>query len=121
MCLLNDLPFCDETSNIWQMLGLIIIPVKIIIPLLLIILGMIEFGKAIMSNEEKAINKAITSLAKKLISSVIIFFIPSIINTIFNALYLVDLGTDAKTCMDCLTKPNDDDCKSAQIHALGTK
>ena len=38
--------FCSQTANIWQVLGYVVMIFKIVIPLLLIVFGMVDLGKA---------------------------------------------------------------------------
>ena len=41
--------FCANTANIWQIVGIILLVVKIVIPILLIIWGMLDLGKAVVA------------------------------------------------------------------------
>ena len=45
--------FCYKTANIWQIIGYVFLILKIIITLILIILGIIDVGKAVISSDEK--------------------------------------------------------------------
>lgn len=74
-----------EIRRTMVILGTIIQIIKILVPCLIIFLGILDFFNAMMANDDKAINKATSSLVKRLISGVIIFFIPTII------LYIVRL------------------------------
>lgn len=99
--------FCMDTANIWQLVGLVVYILKIVIPLILIILGMLDLGKAVVSSDEKAINKAVGTLIKRFIAAVVVFFIPTIINGIFGVIGIVG-GTseeDYNHCVQCLTNP----------------
>ena len=84
------LGFCAETADIWRILGYVVVIIKIVIPLILIILGMVDLGKAVVSSDEKAINKSVGSLIRRFIAAVVIFFVPTIISAIFDALNLID-------------------------------
>ena len=53
-----------------------------LVPIILIVLGTIDFGKAVISNDDKAVSKASKSLLTKIIIGVCIFFVPIIINII---------------------------------------
>ena len=111
------LEFCHDSADIWQLIGKILVVFKIVIPLLLIIFGMIELGKAVISSEEKAISKSTSSLIRRLIAAVVIFFIPTIVGAILG---LIGSFNDDKTtadydiCKACITKPNGDTCKNNQ-------
>ena len=68
--------FCSETKDVWSLVGKILGVFKIVIPLLLLILGMFDLGKAVVASDDKAINKATTALVKRAVAAIIIFFIP---------------------------------------------
>ena len=50
--------FCYKSARIWQIVGYIIAIVKIIIPLVIIILGVIDLGRAVVSSDQKIIKDA---------------------------------------------------------------
>ena len=100
--------FCGDTANIWQLVGMIVYILKIVIPLILIILGMLDLGKAVVSSDEKAINKAVGTLVKRFIAAVVIFFVPTIVNGIFTVIGIIGGSSedDYQKCVKCLTNPN---------------
>lgn len=55
---------------------------QIAIPILLIVWGSIDLGKAVMSSDEKEIKGATSKLIKRAIAAVVVFFIPFIVNLI---------------------------------------
>jgi len=59
--------------------------VRVIVPVLLIILGMADFGKAVFAGNADAMKKAQMTFVKRLIIAVIIFFVPTIVNIILDA------------------------------------
>lgn len=107
--------FCHETANVWRVLGLVVNVMKIIIPLILIVMGMVDLGKAVVSSDDKAINKSVTSLIKRFIAAVIVFFIPTIVNTLFNIVTGFDneKDDDYSICFECVTDVNGDICDNA--------
>lgn len=60
--------------------------VKIVIPIILIVFGMIDLGKAVMSNDEKTMKAAQTTFIKRIVYAVIIFFIVAIVQLVFGML-----------------------------------
>ena len=104
--------FCQDTSNIWQLVGYVVYIIKIVIPLILIVLGMIDLGKAVISSDEKAINKAVGSLIKRFIAAVVVFFVPTIVNAIFGLIGLISDTTkaDYNKCVECITSPYNEVC-----------
>ena len=100
--------FCYKTAIIWQVVGYVFLIAKIVIPIILIILGIVDIGKAVISSDDKAISKAAKSLLMRTIAAVCIFFIPTIIGVIFDfvAGFNEDMQKDAQNCIDCLVSPN---------------
>lgn len=106
--------FCADTANIWNILGYVVFIFKIVIPLLLIIFGMVDLGKAVVSSDDKAISKAVGMLVRRFIAAVVIFFIPTIINAIFIAVGLINPEkSDWTTCIECVTGTCPDKAKNA--------
>lgn len=105
--------FCANTANIWQIVGIILLVAKIVIPILLIIWGMLDLGKAVVAAKDDEIKKATKSLAMRAISAVIIFFIPTLVNVVFGMISnFSDSGAkeDWDICRKCITSPNDGEC-----------
>ncbi len=107
IALLMDLEtFCTTSAKIWQVLGYIIMIFKIVIPILLLVFGTIDLGKAVVSNDEKAIKTATKSWAFRAAAAALIFLLPAIVKMVMT--WIFDLsGTDLdyKTCLDCVTNP----------------
>lgn len=81
---------------------------KIVIPLLIIILGMIDFGKAVVSKDDKGINKSTKVFIRRIIAGISIYFIPTIILSLFSTLEISDIyqSKNFKKCTDCLLDTN---------------
>ena len=47
--------FCADTANMWKFVGDIIYVVRIVIPVIIILLGTLDLGKAVMAGEDKKI------------------------------------------------------------------
>lgn len=101
--------FCASTAVIWQIVGWVFLVVKILIPLLLIILGVLDFSKAVMASKDDEIKKAAKSLGMRAISAVIIFFIPTIVSIIMGIIVdFKDSGAkaDYEVCKTCILNPS---------------
>lgn len=105
---------CSKGAPIMQFVGYILLGFKIIIPLLLLVLGSFELGKAIVAQKDDEIKGATSKLVKKLIAGVVIFFIPTIIGLVFG---LVSGFSDDEVvkkeyeiCKTCITKPTSSEC-----------
>ena len=105
--------FCSQTANIWQIAGYVLLVFKIVIPLLLIIFGMIDLGKAVIASKEDEIKKATSSLVRRAIAAVIIFLLPTIVSFLvgiiggFNEL----AQADYELCRTCIVNPRDSGCR----------
>ena len=74
--------------------------IKIGVPVLLIIFGMLDLGKAVMAQKEDEIKKSQQIFLKRLLSAAIVFFVFIIVEVVFN---LVANGEDQTiwNCVDC--------------------
>ena len=106
MLLMDVSTFCGDTANIWKIFGYIVLVFKIVIPLLLIVFGMVDLGKAVVSSDEKAISKAVSTLIKRFIAAVVVFFVPTLVNALFNVLTITTGVGDYNTCVTCVTDVN---------------
>lgn len=112
---------CSDLWQIWQIIGWVLFVFKIVIPIIIIIFGMIDLGKAVVASKDDEIKKSIKSLAMRAVAGIVIFFIPTLVATIFK---LVDSFQDVKgeydVCASCINSPGG--CKTqASTHcaALG--
>lgn len=100
------LPFCDETSKMWKIFGYLINALKVLVPVLIIVLGSVDLGKAVVAQNEDEMKKATQLLIKRVIAGIIIFFIPTIVSLIFKIAsnYSVYFN-NGSGCIQCITKP----------------
>ena len=66
------------------MIHLIYVAIKIVVPILLVIFGSIDLGKAITAGKEDEIKKAQSSFIKKLIVAVLVFLVMTIVQFVFD-------------------------------------
>lgn len=92
--------FCDDMKSVLTVLGYIITAFKIIIPILLIIFGMLDMGKAVTSGKEDEIKKSAMTFMRRAIAAIVIFFIPAIVGLVMSTL---DSESDANSYKACLT------------------
>lgn len=97
-----------ELLSAIRIAGVIISIIKIVIPLLIIIFGMVDFGKAVTSSDEKEINKSTGRLIKRIVAGILIYFIPTIVLSIFDFLELSDIHKTENfyKCTTCLLDIN---------------
>lgn len=115
-----DLGFCANTANIWQVVGYLVLIIKIVIPLLLIVLGMVDLGKAVVNNDDKSVSKAVSTLIRRFIAAIIVFFIPTIVNALFSAVGVISKdNTDYMKCVECVTNATSSACEGYASSAVG--
>lgn len=95
-----------ENSNILEMIRFIIKILNIVFitaPIILIVFIIIDFVKGIVSGSENEMKKTLSTVLRRILYCVIIFFVPMTVNIIVNI--LGDLGVNY---MDCITNATDD-------------
>lgn len=99
--------FCTDTANVWQFVGYVLMVFKIVIPIVLIIFGMIDLGKAVIASKDDEVKKATITLSKRAIAAVVIFFIPTIVSAIFGIVdgFSGDVEGQYNVCRTCITSP----------------
>ncbi len=105
----ETLGFCANTANIWQIVGIALLIFKIVIPILLIIWGMLDLGRAVVGSKDDEIKKAVKSLAMRAVSAVVIFLIPTIVSLVMGLIsnFNESAKEDWQVCRSCITNPND--------------
>lgn len=81
-----------------DIISLIVTLIKIGVPILLIVFGMLDLGKAVMAQKEDEIKKAQQTFVKRIIAAALVFFVVVIVQTVFN---LVG-GSGKKNIWDCV-------------------
>ncbi len=100
MDILAAVNFCAQTKDIWVVVGKILGVFKIVIPLLIIIFGCIDLGKAVVASKDDEIKKAMKQLAMRAVAGIAIWFVPTLVGLVFS---LVDsAGGDYDVCASCV-------------------
>ena len=109
------LGFCAKTATIWQIVGWVFLIIKILVPILLIIFGIIDMAKSVMSSKPEEVTKSAKSLAFRAIAGVAIFFIPTIVAVlmgIVSSFTESEASDDYLTCQSCILNPSS--CDTSQ-------
>lgn len=104
--------FCAETAGIWKVVGFVIYIIRIAIPIIIILLGTLDLGKAVIAGEDKKIKESQKSFLLRLIYGIAIFFVFNIVYVIFGLLGLDLDDGPPRVCWICATKPNGSECGS---------
>lgn len=103
---------CEDAkvARTLKFLGIIISLIKIFVPILIIVLGSVDFAKAMIAGKSDEIPKKLPILIKRFIVGVIIFLIPSVIDFLFG---VIDTYSETmsryENCFTCLFNPDDCD------------
>ena len=98
----SDAGFCETTKGIWSLVGTIVFWIQIVIPVIIILLGTIDLGKAVFSGDEKKVKEAQSTFIKRLIYGVAVFFVVVAVRLVFQALGSDGSSATAKECFACV-------------------
>ena len=101
---------CKEASDVLAFAGWILTFFKIAIPLLIIGLGMFDFGKAVVTSKDDEIKKSAKTLMYRAIAGVVIFFVPTLVLWLFGTVRGFSSAQDKvdfETCEKCILTPWD--------------
>ena len=99
--------FCSDSTTIWSIVGWVLTIFKIVIPILLIIFGSVDFGKAVVGQKDDEIKKASKQLGIRAAAALLIFILPSVVIMLIDWIMEVsNTEMDYKTCTDCVIHPS---------------
>lgn len=106
----SKLNFCQYggTRRTFKILGLAINIIKIIVPLILIITGVITLSKTIFTGKDDDLKSSALTLVKKAVAGVIIFLLPTALDYAFDTLVGYD-DSSFTACTECMLNP--DNCQ----------
>lgn len=84
-----DLPNLDP---VWNILGFLIKTIWFGVPIVLIVLGMIDLGKAVIASKEDEVKKATKAFGKRFLYAVGVFLVVWIVTVVLNL--VANLGGD---------------------------
>ena len=82
--LFNIMDACEGLGPIVAILKIVLNIIQIAIPILLILFGTLDLGKAVISNDEKEIKGAISKLIKRALMALAVFFVVFFVKLIFS-------------------------------------
>lgn len=100
--------FCSEPDvlKVIRLFGYILLGAKILIPFILIIMGTMDYYKAVISSDEKILSSQTKVLGQRIFMGIIIFFIPNILNATLNLIgSWQDVKPEFLKCSNCLFEP----------------
>ncbi len=103
--------FCDKFSLLFTIAGYAVFIIKVIVPIILIITGMLTLAKAVTTGDEKKTKEAQGILIKKVVYAVSVFLVIQIVGIIMG---LVSSSQAYKTCGKCVFSPFSTGCEFIQ-------
>ena len=82
-----------------KIISLVVTLIKIGVPILLIIFGMLDLGKAVMAQKEDEIKKSQQMFLRRLLSAALVFFVVVIVQVLFNLVAKKETGV--WNCISC--------------------
>ena len=92
---------CESLEPILKIVGIVVWGIKVVVPIVLIIVGMLDLAKAVGEKSEDKIKEAQNKLIKRAIAAVLVFLVVTFVSLLMGLIG----GTDYKACMDCVNHP----------------
>lgn len=83
-----------------NLVSMVINTIKVLVPVILIVMGLIDFTKAMTKQKEDEMKKAQTIFIKRLIAGVLVFFVVAIVQFAFG---IVNKATGENSYMGCVS------------------
>lgn len=101
MYFLEMVGLCEmELGPVWDIVGFVIDAIWIGIPVIMVILGMLDLGKAVIASKEDEVKKAWKAFGRRLLYAVAVFAVVWVVTLVFDTvgkLGLDDAGTAETT------------------------
>lgn len=93
-----------SVTDIVRLVGKIISIFQIAIPIILVVMGLVSLGKAVVSSKDDEVKKATSGLIKKIILAAAVFFVVAIVRLVVG---LVSSSTEnsMSVCWDIIANP----------------
>lgn len=101
--------FCTEAATLLQIVGWFVTIIKVGMPLVIVIYGVLDFGKAVVASKEDEIKTSAKRLMWRAVAGICIFFVPTIVMWLFGTISDFNEATGAgfDNCKGCILSPWD--------------
>lgn len=99
---MNDVgDFCSDVavSNIMYLIGVVVGVIRVAVPIVLIVLGMVDLVKALTSQDDKEIKSATKLIVKRVVIAIAIFLVPTIVRLVMTVIS----QNEYQQCIRCVT------------------
>ena len=93
--------YCTELGPVIRILKLVVGLIQWGVPFMLILFGMIDLGKAVMSSKEDEMKKAQSTLIKRVIYAVAVFLVITIVTFVMNMVVDANVDVGDSKWSDC--------------------
>lgn len=95
---------CGGTNLIFSgtfpyIVSTVVLLIKVVVPILLIIFGMLDLGKAVVASKEDEIKKGQQLFIKRIITAIIVFFVIQIVQIVIR--FVSGNDADVANCFNC--------------------
>jgi len=111
---------CNDNNirTVLKLAGFIVLIAKIIVPMIIVGYGVFDMYKSVVDKDEKSLAKQTQKLLKRIVTGLVVFFIPTLVNVIFklsDKLNIIDT-TEYQTCASCVLDPTDNSkCSTTDV------
>ena len=104
--------YCEGLRSTFIVIGHLVRLAKILVPIVIILFGMLDFFRAVTAAKEDEIKKSARTLLFRALAGVCIFFLPALIDFLFS---MVDgwnqYESNYQQCFKCIWDVGSDSCK----------
>ena len=98
---------CGSTDLIFSgtfpfMVSSLVLIIKIMVPILLILFGLLDLSKAVIAQKEDEIKKGQQTFVKRAITAVIVFFVIQLVQTVVR--FVSNNDNDIAQCFNCFIR-----------------
>lgn len=92
---------CDSLRPVLRIVGYVLLLIKIAVPIMLIVVGVLDLMKATTEKDEKKIKDAQNMLVKRVIVAVLVFLVTTLVSVVMRIVG----NTSYTKCMECINNP----------------
>jgi len=108
----------DVPERLINIVHIIITIIKFGVPVLLIIFGMLDLGKAVMASKEDEIKKGQQMFIKRLVAAIIVFFVVVVVELVVGVAAGENDKENISNCLEAFIK--DVECEGGPCKVKGT-
>ena len=99
---------CNDLAPVLRLVGIVVKGIQIFVPIILIIIGMLDFAKAVTEKDDGKIKDAEKKLINRAIAAVLVFLVIFLVSILMKLIG----NKEYEKCMTCITSPFIDSCPS---------